>query len=85
MTPLVHIDVPRDVLESARLTPDEARVELAVHLYAAGRLGFSKARQLAGMPLWQFRHVLGARGVEAQYDAAALAEDLSSLSSSPTK
>ena len=79
MDALVHIDVPRDVLESARLTPDEAKAELAIHLYAVGRLGYGKARQLAGIPPLQFRQMLAARNVAAQYDVADLDEDLATL------
>ena len=49
------LEIPQDILDTARLTVDELRVELAVHLYAEGRLSIGKARELADMPLWTFR------------------------------
>ncbi|MGC9400239.1 MAG: HepT-like ribonuclease domain-containing protein [Anaerolineae bacterium] len=49
------LEIPQDILDSARLTVDELRVELAVHLYAEGRLSIGKARELAEMTLGKFR------------------------------
>jgi len=37
------------------------KVELAVSLYAQGRLSVGKACELAGMSLWQFHHLLASR------------------------
>ncbi|CAN5795681.1 hypothetical protein BH24DEI2_BH24DEI2_10330 [soil metagenome] len=45
------LTIPQDVLDSARLTAEEAKQELAVSLYASGRLAVGKARELADMPL----------------------------------
>jgi len=75
----VTIEVPQDVLASARLTPAEARVELAVSLYAQGRLGIGKARELAGMSLWQFRQLLGARQIPPHVDTEDINADLTTL------
>ena len=79
MSEPAQISIPRDVLDSARLTVDEARVELAIHLYATGRLGFGKARQLAELPQFQFRQLLAGRDLTVQYEAGDLDEDLASL------
>ena len=49
------LEVPQDILDSARLTISELQVELAVHLYSQGRLSVGKARELAEMSLWEFR------------------------------
>ena len=49
MSTVQVLEVPQDVLDSARLTPTELKVEMAVHLYAQGRLSIGKARELAGM------------------------------------
>ena len=49
------LEVSQDVLDSARMTPAELKVEMALHLYAQGRLSIGKARELAGMALWEFR------------------------------
>lgn len=45
------ITLPRDVLESARMSVQEAKQELALSLYAQGRLSIGKARALAEMSL----------------------------------
>ncbi|MEW6367812.1 MAG: UPF0175 family protein [Acidobacteriota bacterium] len=72
---VVSVEIPRDILESARLSGAELKVELAVHLYAQGRLSIGKARELAGMSLWEFRQVLGSRRIPAHYDECDLRAD----------
>jgi predicted HTH domain antitoxin len=59
----VIIEIPEDILDSARLTVPELKLEIAVALYAQGKLSIGKARELAGMSLWEFRQVLGARRI----------------------
>ena len=73
------ITLPRDVLESARLSVQEVKQELAVSLYAQGRLSVGKARELAGMSLWAFRQLLAMRGVSPHFGVSDLAEDLETL------
>jgi predicted HTH domain antitoxin len=45
------LEIPRDILDSARLTVPEPKVELAMYLYTQGRLSIGKARELAEMSL----------------------------------
>jgi predicted HTH domain antitoxin len=73
------LEVSQDVLDSARLTPAELKVEMAVHLYAQGRLSIGKARELAGMALWEFRQLLASRRIAPHYDEAELDEDVATL------
>ena len=73
------LEIPRDVLDSARLTLPELKVELAVHLYAQGRLSVGKARELADMTLWEFRQLLASRRISPHYDVADLDEDIATL------
>ncbi len=73
------LTLPHDVLESARLSVQEAKQELAVSLYAQRRLSVGKARELAGMSLWAFRQLLAARGVSPHFDVTDLEEDLETL------
>ena len=63
MGPVSVLEVPQEILDSARLTVPELKVELAVHLYAQRRLGIGKARELAGMSLWEFRQLLLSRRI----------------------
>lgn len=73
------ITLPKGVLESARMSADEAKQELALSLYAQGRLSVGKARELAGMSLWTFRQLLALRGLPPHYDLPDLEEDLATL------
>ena len=73
------LEVPQDVLDSARLTPTELKVEMAVHLYAQGRLSIGKARELAGMTLWEFRQLLASRRIPPHYGQADLDADVAAM------
>lgn len=74
-----HLEIPTDVLDSARLTVDELRTELAVHLYEQGRLAVGKAHELAGLSLWEFRQLLGSRRIPPHYEVEDLERDLETL------
>ena len=72
MPATAHHEIPQDVLDSARLTPDQLLVELGVHLYAQGRLSLGKANELAGLSLWEFRQLLGLRRIAPHFEAEDL-------------
>lgn len=74
------LEVPQEILDAARMTAAEARLELAVSLYAQRRLSIGKARELAGKSLWEFRQLLASRGIPAHVDEGDLAEDIATLS-----
>lgn len=76
---MLNLEIPRTVLSSARLSLEELKTELAVHLYEQRRLALSKASELAGLSLWRFRQILGARQIEATYSPEDIDEDLQSL------
>ena len=79
MATVQMLEISQDVLDSARMTPAELKVEMAVHLYAQGRLSIGKARELAGMTLWEFRQLLASRRIPPHYTATDLDEDLATL------
>ncbi|MBI5564219.1 MAG: UPF0175 family protein [Chloroflexi bacterium] len=79
MAAVLNLEVPQDVLDSARLSAAELKVELAIALYAQGRLSIGKARELAGMSLWEFRQVLASRRISPHFDEADLTEDVQTL------
>ena len=74
-----QIEIPKDVLDSARLTPTEAKRELALALYSQQRLSAGKARAFAGLSLWEFRQLSASRGVPVHFDESELAEDLKAI------
>ena len=63
MSTLNTLEISQDILDSARLTLNDLKVEIAVSLYAQDRLSAGKARELAGMSLWEFRQLLGSRRI----------------------
>ena len=77
---MVHqMEIPQEILDSARLTLPEARAELALALYAQGRLSIGKARELAGMSLWQFRQLLASRQIPVHYTPEDLEDEVETL------
>ncbi|HEY2736938.1 MAG TPA: UPF0175 family protein [Thermoanaerobaculia bacterium] len=79
MTSAAHLEIPQDVLDSARLTAGEALLELAVHLYEQGRLSIGKAHELAGLSLWEFRQLLGFSKIPPHFSIEDLEQDLETL------
>lgn len=73
------LEIDQDILDSARLTPGEAKIELAIYLYSQRRLSIGKARELAGMSLWAFRQLLASRQIPPHYDEADLLQDIQTL------
>ena len=73
------LEISQEILDSARLTLSELKTEIAVTLYEQGRLSIGKAREFAGMSLWEFRQLLASRRVSPHYDAVDLEEDLTTL------
>ena len=45
MSHMIAIEIPREVLHAARMTPRERWQELAIHLFQQGKLSFGKARE----------------------------------------
>ena len=75
----VSIEIPREILHIARMTPEELRQELAVYLFQQGKLSFGKAREMAGMTVWAFQQLLGARGIPIHYNVEDYEQDLTTL------
>ena len=73
------LEIPSDVLESARMTVADAKLELAVTLFAANRLSLGKAAELSGLSPAQFQLHLGARRLGPHYDATDAEEDRKTL------
>ena len=76
---IATLEIPQGVLDAAQMNTHELRRELALALYAQRRLSLGKARELAGLSLWEFRQWLGLRRIEAHYDVADLQDDIATL------
>jgi predicted HTH domain antitoxin len=79
MSETVAIEIPQEVLHAARMTREQLRLELAVHLFQEGRLSLGKAREMAGMTVWAFQQLLGSRGIPVHYDLQDYEDDLATL------
>lgn len=79
MTEYISIDIPREILRAAHMTPTELRRELAISLFQQGRLSFGKAREMARMSFWAFQQTLGSREIPIHYDEEEYEDDLKSL------
>jgi predicted HTH domain antitoxin len=71
--------VPREFLESANMSEDEMRIDLAVHLYATRRLSMGKAKKLAGLDLFSFQKEMAKRDVYLNYDVEELKKDIETM------
>ena len=79
MSAVIPIEIPREVIHATRMTPEELRRELAIHLFQQGKLSFGKAREMTGMTVWAFQQLLGSREIPVHYDVADYEEDLVTL------
>ena len=79
MSSMVSIEIPREILQVTRLTPEELRRELAIYLFQQGKLSFGKAREMVGMTVWAFQQLLASRGIPVHYDVADYQEDVATL------
>jgi predicted HTH domain antitoxin len=79
MSGTVSIEIPREVVHVARMTPEELRRELAVYLFQQGKLSFGKAREMAGMTAWSFQQLLGSRSIPVHYGVEEYEQDLVTL------
>jgi len=79
MSALNTLEISQDILDSARLTINDLKVEIAISLYSQGRLSVGKARELSGMSLWEFRQLLASRRISPHYDVDDFKDDLATL------
>lgn len=79
MSSTITFEIPREVLHATRMSEDELRRELALHLFDEDKLSFGKARELAEMSVWDFQQLLGHRGIAVHYDVEAYERDRQTL------
>lgn len=80
MSSTVSFEIPKEVLRASRMSAEELRRELALHLFEQDKLSFGKARELADMSVWDFQQLLGSRGISVHYDIEAYEDDREMLS-----
>lgn len=73
------LTIPEEVLETARMTEAELRVEIAVLLFTSEKLTLGQAARLAELDRVSFQHILASRKISPHYGIAEFEEDLSTL------
>ena len=73
------ISVSHELELATHMSAQEIRRELAVHLYAQGKLSAGKARELAEMDVAAFQCLLGSREVHVNYGLNDFQEDLTTI------
>ena len=71
--------VPKEFLDSAKMSEDEMRVDLAVHLYATRRLTMGRAKRLAGLDQIAFQHEMKKRDVFLNITPEDVRQDVETL------
>ena len=70
------LTIPDDLLQSAKLTEAELRLELALTLFQQDRLTLAQSARLAILPMLDFQRALAARGIALHYGVDAMEQDL---------
>ena len=73
------IELPADVLESAGISEDEVRLEIALVFYKAERLSQERAVELTGLSVALFMDALARRSVGLHLAPQNIAEDSGAL------
>ena len=73
------VEVSPEFELATHMSAQEIRRELAVHLYARGKLSGGKARELAEMDVVAFQCLLGSRGIPATYGVEDFLADLETI------
>lgn len=68
-----------DILQAAQISEVELKREIAILLFQQKKLGLSKARELAGMPLIEFQKELSSRGIVIHDNEADLQAEVENL------
>ena len=73
------LTISDDIVQSARLTEEEAKLEIAFRLFSLDRLTLAQASRLAEIDRLEFQHLLASRNIPLHYGEKELAEDMENL------
>ncbi|MEO6037933.1 MAG: UPF0175 family protein [Saprospiraceae bacterium] len=77
--------IESDILESAHISKEEVKIELAIVLYRKGRLTYAQARALSGLSRIEFDDLLFEYGVLSDFTVEDLHQDVRTLEKLRTK
>lgn len=79
------IDLPDHLFEGVVLTPDVARLDLAIGLYLGRRATLGQGARIAGISTTAFLDELGRHRVPLHYDVDDLREDVQIVAEIPER
>ena len=83
MNAVVTVELPADVMESARISAEEVRLEIAVALLRVERLSLGRAAELAGLSVRTFLEILCFRRIGVHCGLEDALEDARTLAAHP--
>jgi len=75
----MKVELPDAILEGTGMTPEAAKLEVAVALYRDRKMSMGRAAKIAEIPRTQFQKELGQRGVTVNYDVREFEDDLMAI------
>ena len=77
----MSVVIPDDILQAAKMTEDELRLEVAILLYKQDKIRSGKARAWTGLTAIDFQRELARRGLCINYDVEDFQADVKTLRS----
>lgn len=85
MSDVINIEIPREIAMATRMTAEDLRTELAIHLFEQDKISLGKASEMAHMSKWDFMQQLSIRGISLHYDVEEYEHDKAVLRELKTK
>ncbi len=75
----MNIVIPDEIIQSAQMSADDIKLEIAIVLYHQHKISMGQACRLASIPLIEFQRQLSRRGLCINYDIEDFQADLNTL------
>ncbi|MCY7277786.1 MAG: UPF0175 family protein [Phormidesmis sp. CAN_BIN44] len=75
----MSVIIPDDILQAARMTENELKLEIAIMLYSQQKISSGKVRAWTGLTVIEFQYELSKRGLYINYDVEDFQSDIKTL------
>lgn len=76
----MSVIISDELLQTAKITPQEIKQEIAVFLFQKARLTLAQAANFAELNRISFQHLLASRDIGIHYDVTDFEQDLKTVS-----
>lgn len=76
---LMNLTIPNEIMESAHLSEQGLREDLAILLFEQGKITLGQASEIAQKSYLEFQHLLASRKVPIHYEIDEYKEDLATI------